>query len=64
MGQRDGDRIVRIAGTIEDQKPRGADALLDNFIVCHCTKESPHSPDWWVVQDWWREHGFGRACHV
>lgn len=44
------------------QAVRGNDALIDNWIDCHCGKSSPHSRDWWVVQDWWREHGFGRAC--
>jgi hypothetical protein len=47
---------------LRDRQIRGNAALVDNHYDCHCGKSSPHSADWWVVQDWLREHGHGRAC--
>lgn len=47
---------------LQDQNVRGNDALLDNHIRCHCGRRSMHSRDWWKVQEWWRQHGYGKGC--
>ena len=58
-----GTQPVKIVDSLlRDRQIRGNAALVDNHYDCHCGKSSPHSADWWVVQDWLREHGFGRAC--
>lgn len=51
----------QVAAT-EVSKERGQWALISNQMTCHCGRSSVRSGSWWVVQDWWRTHGYGEKC--
>lgn len=39
-----------------------AEGLISNQITCACGAQSPLSPDWWTVQNWWKRHAYGTKC--